>query len=44
MRPVVINNSTRTVDDLLIAFYLIHNLLLHFQRRQGNLKFRKLGL
>ena len=42
---IVIDHTTRTVDDLLVALDLGDDLLLHLQRRQRDLDaFAKLGL
>ena len=40
MRTVVLDDCPRPVNDLLVAFDLRDDLLLHFQRRQRDLKDR----
>ena len=39
VRPVVVDDGAGTVDDFLVARDLRHDLLLHLQRRQGDLEF-----
>ena len=43
MRTVVLDDGPRPVNDLLVAFDLRDDLLLHFQRRQGDLIFGKMS-
>src|SRR5712691_3123395 len=42
VRAVVVEDSAGAVDDFLVALDLRHDLLLHIQRRQGDLVFQNL--
>ena len=39
MEPVVVENGAGTINDFLVAANFCHNLLLHVERREGDLKF-----
>ena len=39
MRPIIVDDSTGSVEDLLVALDLGDDLLLHLQWRQGDLMF-----